>query len=286
VTVVARRSQGAVPTAAPVRGRAAGTGLAVLRRVGRWSTPVLATIGFIALLELAVEIGIISKDAIPAPTDIVGAFVDQLGTAKFWTAVGQTLQGWALGLGIAAALAIPIGIVAGTSTAAFRSVRFIVDFLRPIPSVAILPLLILVLGIEMPVKVTMAAIAAFFPLFFATLYGVQDVDPVTRDTATVFKLNRLFRFVFVSLPGSTPYIATGMRISASVALLLTVGTEMVVGLPGIGRRIYDAQYAGDLPAMYALVAASGVLGVLIALCFKRIERRALRWHPSQIREVT
>jgi ABC-type nitrate/sulfonate/bicarbonate transport system permease component len=60
---------------------------------------------------------------------------------------------------------------------------------------------------------------------------------------------------------------------------------MVVGLPGIGRRIFDAQYAGDLPAMYALVAASGVLGVLIALCFKRIERRALRWHPSQIREI-
>ena len=284
MTVLARRER-ALPTMPPARGRAVRR-TAVIQRSWRWATPLLATIGFIALLELAIEIGLISKDAIPAPTDIAGAFVDQLGTAKFWTAVRQTLEGWALGLGIAAALAIPIGIVAGTSTAAFRSVRFIVDFLRPIPSVAILPLLILVLGIEMPVKVTMAAIAAFFPLFFATLYGVQDVDPVTRDTAMVFRLNRLFRFVFVSLPGSMPYIATGMRISASVALLLTVGTEMVVGLPGIGRRIYDAQYAGDLPGMYALVAASGVLGVLIALCFKRIERRALRWHPSQIREIT
>lgn len=256
-----------------------------MRRSGRWLTPVLATVVFIALVQVAVEIGLVARTAIPLPTTIIDAFVTELGTSKFWTAVGNTLQGWAIGLAIAAALAVPLGILAGTSMAAFRSVRFIVDFLRPIPSVAILPLLILVLGIEMPVKIVMAAIAAFFPLFFATLYGVQDVDPVTRDTAVSYRLNRFYRFFFVSLPGSTPYIATGMRISASVALLLTVGTEMIVGLPGIGRAIYDAQYAGDLPSMYALVAASGVLGVLIALAFKRIEKRALRWHPSQIREI-
>jgi ABC-type nitrate/sulfonate/bicarbonate transport system permease component len=273
-----------VATAAPARNRAHSR-TRVLRRSGRWATPVLATVAFLALIELAVEIGIVSNEAVPLPTDIGSAFVDQLGSARFWTAVRQTLEGWALGLGIAAGLSIPMGIIAGTSSAAFRSVRFIVDFLRPIPSVAILPLLILVLGRARAGGRRTGASAAFFPLFFATMYGVQDVDPVTRDTARVYRLNPFFRFFFVSLPGSTPYIATGMRISASVALLLTVGTEMVVGLPGIGRRIFDAQYAGDLPAMYALVAASGVLGVLIALCFKRIERRALRWHPSQIREI-
>jgi ABC-type nitrate/sulfonate/bicarbonate transport system permease component len=250
-----------------------------------WAVPVGATIAFIALLQLVVTIGIVSKSAMPLPTTVIGAFFDQLGEPGFWRAIGNTLQGWAIGLAAAAALAIPLGILAGTSLAFFRSTRFLVDFLRPIPSVAILPLLILVLGVAMPVKVVMAGVAAFFPLFFATMYGVQDVDPVTRDTAVSYRLGRFYRFFFISIPGSTPYIATGMRISASVALLLTVGVEMIVGLPGIGRRIFDAQYANDLPAMYALVAASGILGVLIALVFKRIEKRALRWHPSQIKDI-
>jgi ABC-type nitrate/sulfonate/bicarbonate transport system permease component len=271
-------------TVAPLKGRRARA------RVSRWSVgwavPLAATVGFIALLQIAIAIGVISKSAMPLPTTIVGAFFDELGSVDFWRAIGDTLQGWAIGLGIAAGLGIPLGILAGTSTAVFRSVRFLVDFLRPIPSIAILPLLILVLGIAMPVKIVMAAVAAFFPLFFATMYGVQDVDPVTHDTAVSYRLGRAYRFFFISLPGSTPYVATGMRISASVALLLTVGTEMIVGLPGIGRAIFDAQYQSDLPRMYALVAASGILGVLVALLFKRIEKRALRWHPSQIRELS
>ena len=251
----------------------------------RGVTPILGTIGAIALAQLVIELGIVPPTSFPLPTTIIEAFVTELGRSTFWNAVLDTLQGWAIGLAIAAFVGIPLGVLAGTSLVAFRSMRFIVDFLRPVPSIAILPLLILVLGVEMQVKVVLAALAAFFPLFFATLYGVQDLDPVARDTATVCKLNRFFRLVFVSLPGSTPYIATGLRISGSVALLLTVGTEMVVGLPGIGRSIYDAQYASDLPRMYALVAASGLLGVLIALCLRAVERRVLKWHPSQLREV-
>jgi ABC-type nitrate/sulfonate/bicarbonate transport system permease component len=269
--------------AAPVKGRSAAR--RGLQRSSRALIPVVATIGAIALFQLVIAVGIISKDAIPLPTRIIEAFVDELRTGSFWTAVGKTLQGWAIGLAIATAAAIPLGIVAGTSYTAFRSMRFIIDFLRPIPSVAILPLAILVLGVAIQVKIALAALAAFFPIFFATLYGIQDLDPVTSDTARAYRLNRFYRFLFVSLPGSTPYIATGMRISASVALLLTVGTEMIVGLPGIGRAIFDAQYANDLPAMYALIAASGVLGVLIAFVFGRVEKRLLRWHPSQLRDV-
>lgn len=255
------------------------------RRWGRALTPILGTLGFIALLQLIVEVGIVSADLVPLPTEVIDQFVRQLGQGDFWAAVLDTLEGWAIGLLLAAAAAIPLGVLAGTTTAAFRSMRFIVDFLRPIPSIALLPLLILVLGIDIEVKIVLAALAGFFPIFFATLYGVQDLDPVARDTATVYKLNRFYRLIFVSLPGSTPYIATGVRISASVALLITVGVEMVVGLPGIGRAIFDAQYNSDLPLMYALVAASGMLGVIIALVFRAAERRVLRWHPSQLREV-
>jgi ABC-type nitrate/sulfonate/bicarbonate transport system permease component len=129
------------------------------------------------------------------------------------------------------------------------------------------------------------ALAAFWPLFFQTVYGVQDVDPVARDTARVYRLNRAMRFAFVSLPGATPYIATGLRISGSVALLLAVGTEMVVGVPGIGFNIYQAQYASAYPRLYALVVMSGLIGVVIAIAFARLERLTLKWHPMQLRDA-
>jgi ABC-type nitrate/sulfonate/bicarbonate transport system permease component len=177
-----------------------------------------------------------------------------------------------------------VGIVVGTSRWLYRSVRFVIDFIRPIPSIALLPLFILVFGIGLRLEMYIVALGAFWPLFFQTMYGVQDVDPVARDTAHAYRLNRFMRFVFISLPGATPYIATGLRIAASIALLLAVGTEMVVGLPGLGHDIYQAQYAANTPKAYALIAASGLLGVLMAIGFNRLERRTLRWHPSQRRD--
>ena len=131
----------------------------------------------------------------------------------------------------------------------------------------------------------MVALAAFWPMFFQTAYGVQDVDPVVRDTARSYRVGPVRQFFFVSIPGSTPFIATGLRLAASIALLLAVGTEMVVGLPGLGFEIFSAQYAGQTTRMYALVAASGVLGMLIGALFTRLERRALRWHSSQRKEL-
>jgi ABC-type nitrate/sulfonate/bicarbonate transport system permease component len=246
---------------------------------------VLGTIAFFALIELMVVTGVVMEAALPRPTSIARELGDLVQTREFWAAIGNTMKGWALGLGLAIATAVPIGIAVGSSTRLYRSVRFVVDFIRPIPSIALLPLFILVFGIDLSLKVYIIALGAFWPLFFQTMYGVQDVDPVARDTATAYRLGPFMRFFFVSLPGATPYIATGLRISASIALLLGVGTEMVVGLSGIGRDIFKAQYAGEPARAYALIAASGLLGVAIAVGFNRLERRTLRWHPSQRREL-
>ena len=255
------------------------------RALSRAALPVAGTLAFFALVELAVRTGVVMETALPRPTAIAGALYDLVQSGAFWSAVGNTLKAWALGLGLAVAIAIPVGIIVGTSHRLYRSVRLVVDFVRPIPSIALLPLFILLFGIDLSLETYIVALGAFFPLFFQTMYGVQDVDPVARDTASAYGLNRAMRFVFVSLPGATPYIATGLRISASIALLLAVGTEMVVGLPGLGREIYQAQYAANAPKAYALIAASGLLGMLIAIGFNRVERRTLRWHPSQRREL-
>ena len=255
------------------------------RSAARVALPVAGTLAFFAILELVVRSGMVVRQAMPPPTEIAGSLGSVVATGRFWSSLAKTLEGWALGLGLAAVAAIPIGLIVGTNRWLYRSLRFVIDFLRPIPSVALIPLFILVFGINLSLKTYLVAIGAFWPLFFQTTYGVQDVDPIARDTAHAYRLNRVFRFVFVSLPGSTPYIATGLRISASIALLLAVGTEMVVGLPGLGRDIFKAQYASDAPRTYALIVASGLLGIVIALGFSRLERWVLRWHPSQREEA-
>jgi ABC-type nitrate/sulfonate/bicarbonate transport system permease component len=250
-----------------------------------WSVPVVATVAVFLLVELIVRGGLVLRSAFPPPSLVAKSLFEQAQARTYWEALWKTVEGWGLALGIATFGAIPLGILLGTNRWTYRSVRSVVDFVRPIPSVAQLPLVILIVGVTLDLKLYLAAFAAFWPLLFQTLYGVQDVDPVARDTADAYGLNRFMRFTFVSLPGATPYIATGMRIAAAYALLVCVGTEMIVGLPGLGQAIFKAQYAGDVPRMYAFIVTSGFLGMLISLGFRRVERRTLRWHASQRREV-
>jgi ABC-type nitrate/sulfonate/bicarbonate transport system permease component len=195
--------------------------------------------------------------------------------------VGDTLEGWALGLGIAAALAIPLGVVIGSSRLLYRSVRGVIEFLRPVPSVALIPLAILIYGSGLKSSVFLAAFASFWQLIVQVLYGVQDVDPVATDTARSFGFSGPQRLLRVTLPSSLPYIATGLRLASVVSLILTVTAELIIGSPGLGKSIDLARSGGDVRLMYALIFATGILGVILNQGFLQCERRVLHWHPSQ-----
>src|SRR5215216_10755 len=203
--------------------------------------PWLGIAFMIALGELLTRTETISSRHFPPPSEMFAALADEVTTAEFWAAVGDTMQGWALGLAVACAIAIPAGIVIGSSALLYRSVRAVVEFLRPIPSVALIPLAVLIWGSGLESKVFLAAFAATWPLLMQTLYGVQDVDPVATDTARSFGFSRFQRMLRVTLPSAVPYIATGIRISAAVALILAVTAELVIGSPGLGREINIAR---------------------------------------------
>jgi ABC-type nitrate/sulfonate/bicarbonate transport system permease component len=243
--------------------------------------PAVAVICVLALWELVVGIGLLNEDHVPSMTATVAELAELLGDASFWSAVGNTLQGWALGLGIAAVLAIPLGILIGSSATAYRSVRFVVEFLRPIPSVALVPLAVLIYGVGLESKVFLAAFASFWPLFVQTLYGVQDVDPVATDTGRSFGLSRFELLYRIKLPSAVPYIATGLRISSAVALILAVTAEIVIGSAGLGREINVARSSGAVEIMYALIITTGLLGWVLNIATTQAERRVLHWHPSQ-----
>ena len=141
-------------------------------------------------LELLTRGEVISPRYFPPPSEMFAALLDEAGTRQFWSAVGNTLQGWALGLGIAALIAIPLGIVIGSSRLVYRSLRAVIEFLRPIPSVALIPLAILIYGTGMQSKVFLAAFASTWPLLIQSIYGVRDLDPVQRETALSFRIRR------------------------------------------------------------------------------------------------
>jgi ABC-type nitrate/sulfonate/bicarbonate transport system permease component len=251
------------------------------RRLPEWALPWLGVLAVLALFEILPRIGIFPERYFPPISETINTLGEEVVTSGFWEAVWNTVQGWALGLGIAAALAIPLGIMIGSSRMLYRATRVLIEFLRPVPSVALIPLAILIYGTGLESKVFLAAFAAFWQLIVQVLYGVQDVDPVTTDTARSFGLSRFQRLFRVTLPSATPYIATGLRIASAVSLILTVTAELVIGAAGLGQQINLARSGGNVELMYALILATGVLGLLLNQIFVRVERRFLHWHPSQ-----
>ena len=246
-----------------------------------WALPWLSVAAVLVLFELLPRIGVLPRDHFPPISETIGTLGEQVGEGRFWEAVGNTLQGWALGLGIAAALAIPLGIVIGSSRLLYRAMRGLIEFLRPIPSVALIPLAILIYGTGLQSKVFLAAFASFWQVLVATLYGVQDVDPVATDTARSFGFSRAQRLFRVTLPSAVPYIATGLRIASAVSLILTVTAELVIGSAGLGRSINIARSGGNEELMYALISPPACSGCCSTRCSCAVERRVLHWHPSQ-----
>src|SRR2546423_7661902 len=158
-------------------------------KVPRWVAPTATTIGVIVLGDVVVRSGLVLRRAFVTPGQLAKALYEQVQMADYWTAIWNTMDGWALGLGLAIVIAIPLGILVGTTPWIYHSLRLVIDFLRPIPSIALIPLFIIIFGVNLRLKVYLITIGAFWPLFFQTMYGVQDVDPVARDTARAYGLN-------------------------------------------------------------------------------------------------
>ena len=256
----------------------AGLGIA---RVGQVGAVLLSVAAALAVWELVSRTGLIAERDLPSMSSSFRELWSLVQTTSFWGAFAQTVRGWALGLAVATALAVPIGILLGSSDFAARALRVPIEFLRPIPSAALIPLLFLTLGTTLRSEVFLAAFGAFWPLLVQTMYGVRDVDPLAIDTARSFGVGRFERLYRIKRPSAVPYIATGVRISSAVSLILAFTAELFMGIPGLGQKVNFAQAYGLNDQLYAYALATGFLGVAIHLVSSAAERRALRWHPSQ-----
>ncbi|HEX2156161.1 MAG TPA: ABC transporter permease [Actinomycetes bacterium] len=251
----------------------------------RWWLGAGGLLGFLVLLELVPRAGLVPDRYLPPTSRIAGALAAELGQAAFWAALGDTLQGWAIGLAVAVGAGVALGLLLGSVPALRAATSSTIEFLRPIPSVALIPLAVLLFGTDLRSKLLLVVYASFWQVQIQVLHGVQDVDPVAMDTAHSYGLGRWARIRHVVWPTALPYAVTGFRLAAAVALVLAVTAELIIGSPGLGREIAVAQTSGAVPAMYALVVVAGLLGVGVNLVARALERRVLAWHPSTRREA-
>jgi ABC-type nitrate/sulfonate/bicarbonate transport system permease component len=240
---------------------------------------------FLALGEAVPRLGLVKEQYFPPTSDIVDALVTEAGDGAFWSALGDTLTGWALGLAIAVGAGIVVGVLLSVVPYLREATASTVEFLRPIPSVALIPLAVLLYGTELGSVLLLVVYAAFWQVLIQTLYGVQDVDPVAEETARSYGLGAWARVRHVLWPTALPYVMTGVRLAAAVALILAITAELVIGAPGLGARIAVAQASQAVPEMYALIVVAGLLGLLINVGARSVERRALAWHQSVRGEV-
>lgn len=231
--------------------------------------------------ELASRLDIVPRSSFPPVSEIFRRLGEIAVTGEFWTTIGRTMRAWGVAMLIAVLIGVPIGLAVGASRSGYLLSKFTIDFLRPIPSVALIPLLVLIYGTRPTLKITLAVVGAVFPLLFQSMYGVRDVDPVARDTARSFGLSGLQRLRQVVLPTCLPFVLTGLRISSSIALILVVTGEYIVGIPGIGQKVFLAQNSAAYQSMYAYVVTAGVIGLVLNVGFQHVERRTLFWHASQ-----
>lgn len=250
---------------------------------GRNKTVVRGAVGvaaFLAMAELLPQAGLVNQDYLPPLSAIIPALAAKFTESAFWISVGQTLTSWSLGLAVSTVAGVMAGIVLGSIKSLRDATHSTIEFLRPIPSVALIPLAVLVFGTNIQSTLLLVIYACFWQLLVQVLYGMQDIDPVALETSKSFRLRRMRVIKDVVLPTVLPYAVTGFRLAATIALVLAVTCELIIGAPGIGKSIAVAQASGAVPLMYGLVLFTGVLGMMVNLLVRFVERRVLFWHPS------
>ncbi|WP_254400534.1 ABC transporter permease [Streptomyces sp. AC555_RSS877] len=241
-------------------------------------------VGLAVLLEVLPHTGLVSADYLPPASEMGRALWRLLAQGAFWTALGDTLTGWGIGLAVAVVAGVTAGIVIGSVPLLRAATASTIEFLRPIPSVALIPLAVLLYGTDLRSKLLLVVYASFWQVMVQVLAGMQDVDPVAEDTARSYRMGTWGRVRYVMWPTALPYVMTGVRLAATVALVLAITAELVIGAPGLGNQIAVAQTSGAVPDVYALVLVTGLLGIAINLVARTVERRTLHWHQSVRRE--
>ena len=246
----------------------------------RWQRGLAGVSVLVIALEAITRAELVNPIYLPAASSILVTTAHVLLDTEFLANVGGTLLAWAIGMLVAMAIAIPLGLLLGSSWRSYLAATTAIEFLRPIPSVALIPLVILLRGRGLDMKVILIVYASIWPILFNTIYGMREVDPLAKETARAYGLGRFAILRKVSLRSASPFIYTGIRISAAIALILAISTELIAGGGlGVGTwMIAHSETGVPREFLYAGIVVTGLLGLVINSLLVVGERRLFAWH--------
>lgn len=229
----------------------------------------------IAIWELVSVSGAVTNQAlasVSATASAIGANASALASAA-----GGTLEAWAVGVAIAALLGVGLGTLVGRWPVAQALTEVLVRMMRPLPSLALIPVAILIAGLGLTMTAGLVAFTSFWPIFINTRYGVAQVDNLFIDTGRTLGLRGALLITRVVLPAAAPLIAGGIQVAISLALVVTVSVELVGGTGGLGTFVLQAQQGNAVSTMYAGIIVGGIVGWALNAGYGALVRRALPW---------
>ncbi len=246
--------------------------------MSRWLLGGLFPLLVAALWETLSRAGILSEDGFSRPTSFLAAGWQALGDGTLLRQTGETFGAAALGLAIAAACGVAGGTLLGLSRPLERAAALSVDALRPVPSVALIPLSLLIFGFSRNMSAAVAAFACFWPILIVTTSSVRGVDPRLIEVGRMLGLSLPRRILKLALPAAIPGIMVGIRLAAGIAIVVTVTTEIVSNPRGLGYAMTIAAQSLQADLVWATLLWVGVVGWLVNWAMLRLEQRWLAWY--------
>jgi ABC-type nitrate/sulfonate/bicarbonate transport system permease component len=241
---------------------------------------VAGLVGLFLIWEIVSRAGIVDSFLLPAPTGVLARAVSLFGESDFVVALVATLLTWALSLGITILIAVPLGLLLGSLPGVRTAAGAVIEFIRPIPAVALIPVSTVLLGAGPVTTITLAVFAGTWPMLFGVIAAIRETDPLLLDTARVFGLRKLAVAARVRLPAVVRATLIGFRVSVALELIIIVSTGLITGISGgIGAYLWNAGEAvGDTTTVLAGTVIIGILGYAVNQALLLAERLP-RLHP-------
>ena len=235
----------------------------------------------LAAWQVAADARVLSPVFFPAPSRALGVLVDRIGDGSIWPPILATLWRMLVGWLLAGLAGIALGAAIGSSPAARAYLGPTLEFFRPLPASAIIPVAILFLGLTDKMSLSVIAFGAIWPVLLGSVYGFSTIKPRLGEVSAVLEMSRMEYFRYIALPSALPDIISGARISLAIALILAVVVEMQASLPGLGQNIMQAQRSFRSADLYAGLVVLGAVGFGVSAGLRMLESRLLRWRTVQ-----
>ncbi|HKC20829.1 MAG TPA: ABC transporter permease [Candidatus Dormibacteraeota bacterium] len=240
-----------------------------------------AVVIFVAAWQIVAAARIVPTLFLPAPTDIALAFQQMFRNPEIWIDLQTSGIEVVYGFGLAIVVGLPLGILMGW----YRPIRYALDpfmaFFYSVPRIALAPLLIIWFGIGIWSKVAVIFLGAFFPIAINAMAGIKSLDPLLLRAARSFGARDAQIFRTIALPGTVPFILTGIRLGIGHALIGVVVAELLAGQYGIGKLMQDSFAVFNMPTGFAALIIIAASGVILTIIIQRIERRFDAWRPNR-----